>query len=101
MQTDAYDPDELSLWVADESARDDSDPEPSSAPELEDTAAIELDEPVVSSASARSTWHADDLSTSPVDLPVSGDTREPYTHESDAAEAERASEAALRRWLSE
>ena len=97
MQTDAYDPEELSQWVASETGAE---------PEPEDTAEIDL---------------GDNLATSPIDIvdprlvdprlvdPRLVDARlddsaerdhDSAEHDHDAAaEAERASEAALRRWL--
>ncbi|MFB8148016.1 phosphotransferase [Microbacterium sp. NPDC056003] len=106
MHTDAYDPEELSLWVSTDG--DPADREP------EDTAEIDLGDAGPGrdpeQRAAAEAWHADDLSTSPIDI-VTGDpvrtadiadTRDTHdaSHDGDAAaEAERASEAALRRWL--
>ncbi len=88
MHTDAYDPEELSQWVPSD---DDS-----ADPLTQDTAEIHLDE----------------LSESPIDLADVRAAKEaqsspgapglPDEHDVDAvADAERASEAALRRWLAE
>ncbi|MHC3000313.1 phosphotransferase [Microbacterium sp. HJ5] len=109
MQTDAYDPEELSLWVS--TAADEDAPEP------EDTAEIDLGS--LNDEVRPSRRGADDVSTSPIaivgahgsDEPEApggsvsrdaGDTEVRDGHDGDAAaEAERASEAALRRWLAE
>lgn len=79
MHTDAYDPEELAQWVTGDVDVDDAD----------------------LPRSAR-----DDVSTAPIQLPVpaaAADDAEPGSAEGSdaAAEAERASEAALRRWLSD
>ncbi|WP_127474388.1 phosphotransferase [Microbacterium sulfonylureivorans] len=97
MQTDAYDPDELSLWVSSEVDRDE--------PEPEDTAEIDLGGQL--DAPAPSEWRSDETATSPIDVipsPASAtadDSPEADSHGDAAAEAERASEAALRRWLAD
>ncbi|MDY0909315.1 phosphotransferase [Microbacterium sp. CFBP9034] len=90
MQTDAYDPEELSLWVATESARD--------AAANEDTAPVE---PLLD-AHPVTPRQPDDQSTSPITLPRAAEPEHDSERHGDAvAEAERASEAALRRWLAE
>jgi aminoglycoside phosphotransferase (APT) family kinase protein len=77
MQTDAYDPEELSLWVDDDRADD---------PEATEVTPAEP-----------APFAADDATTAPID--ISPLLRRGEDDESDAAaEAERASEAALRRW---
>lgn len=85
MQTDAYDPEELSQWMAEIDAADE---------ESHDTAdldvRVELAEVPVGSSGLFT-----DASTSPIDL-----TRE-QSDGSAQADAERASDAALRRWMSE
>lgn len=97
MHTDAYDPEELSLWVTSDDA-DETDP---SDPAAQDTAEIAIE----------------DLTTSPIDLAEVREAKQAPTaasevrpaarsHDDDrdedaATEAERASEAALRRWLAE
>lgn len=94
MHTDAYDPAELAQWVADEFDDDpgatDADADPDAGP---------LQEPA---AGAR---RYDDTSTAPIDLPVPAGSTSHGAHgkgDADAAaEAERASEAALRRWLAD
>nr|BFF11919.1 hypothetical protein GCM10025699_32220 [Microbacterium flavescens] len=90
MHTDAYDPEELSLWVSTESS---DDTEPEDSPQPEDSPRPE----------AAQEWHSDDLSTSPIDIVTPDTDREGGAgHDGDAvAEAERASEAALRRWLAD
>ncbi|MDW4573031.1 phosphotransferase [Microbacterium sp. M3] len=88
MHTDAYDPDELAKWVADET---DDGP-------VDDAVTPGADADGQSTAERSA---ADDVSTAPITLPVSG-AREPAASGDGAdaaAEAERASEAALRRWL--
>ncbi len=88
MHTDAYDPEELSLWVPAEDA-DEAGEAGGSAP---------------APAAAPSTAH-DDVSTAPID--ISALTPQPKDNAAAAsavdaqAEAERASDAALRRWLSD
>jgi aminoglycoside phosphotransferase (APT) family kinase protein len=94
MQTDAYDPEELSLWVAGEAERGGADAEP------EDTAEIEL--PAEDDTFASASWRADDLSTSPIELPGANAVASDARDDRDAVtEAERASAAALRRWLAD
>jgi macrolide phosphotransferase len=105
MQTDAYDPEELSQWMAaDAASQDDATPGDATRDDVaKDTAAIDLV----------------DLETSPIDLADVRAAKEAERaeianpsersgfgdgglHDGDAvAEAERASEAALRRWLAE
>jgi macrolide phosphotransferase len=80
MQTDAYDPEELSLWVNSDGDERDA--------RAEDSAATD---------DVR-----DDTSTAPID--ISGWTRQPAAPADDAevqADADRASDAALRRWLAD
>ncbi|MFE4726882.1 phosphotransferase [Microbacterium sp. NPDC056736] len=84
MHTDAYDPEELAQWVTDDVDLPDTD------------------------ADAGPDAGPDDLSTAPIQLPVpaaAGARAEPGAGSADgldaAAEAERASEAALRRWLAD
>lgn len=84
MHTDAYDPEELAQWVTDDVDLPDTD------------------------ADAGPDAGPDDLSTAPIQLPVpaaAGARAEPGSGSADgldaAAEAERASEAALRRWLAD
>jgi len=89
MHTDAYDPEELALWVtaddAEEAAADDADDAPAQAPAAHD-----------------------DVSTAPIDISAFADRTKSgggvarSTDADDAqADAERSSDAALRRWLSE
>jgi hypothetical protein len=103
MHTDAYDPEELSSWVSADDSEDDAPSDPRAA-DLGETAEIEFDQ------AAGTAWRADDTSTSPIDIAdvraakqaqhqrgIDGDA-----DDRDAvADAERASEAALRRWLAE
>ncbi|WP_127820495.1 phosphotransferase, partial [Microbacterium sp. CPCC 204701] len=103
MHTDAYDPEELSQWVTDE-----FDDEPSTT----DAATPEGDTDPVAPAAEATLF--DDTSTAPVDLlaavprgpasiGVEQDTLGAHgAADTDAAaDAERASEAALRRWLAD
>ena len=89
MHTDAYDPEELALWVtaddAEDAAADDADDAPAQAPAAHD-----------------------DVSTAPIDISAFADRTKSAsgvarsTDADDAqADAERSSDAALRRWLSE
>jgi hypothetical protein len=91
MHTDAYDPEELALWVTADDAEDAPADEPADAP-------------------AQVPVAHDDVSTAPIDIiafadrtkSASGVTRSTDADDSDAqADAERSSDAALRRWLSE
>ncbi|MBW9093193.1 phosphotransferase [Microbacterium jejuense] len=109
MHTDAYDPDELARWVAEEDARGDTgamsgavraadpgDTQELSADDLAELASsLPQDEPAPAAPRA-----GDDLSTAPIPLPGATSAR-PDDGGDAAAEAERASEAALRRWLSD
>ena len=91
MHTDAYDPEELAQWVAEDQpdTRDAPDPAPDPGPDP-------------------APHPSDDVSTAPIALPVrsAAPFGSPTTSDGDAgtdaaAEAERASEAALRRWRAE
>lgn len=98
MHTDAYDPDELAQWVTDDVDPTDADPEGD----------VDLDadgDPIVRDDPAP-TRAGDDVSTAPIQLPVpaaAGVRAEAGSLDGldAAAEAERASEAALRRWLAD
>jgi len=92
MHTDAYDPEELAQWVTDDVDPPDTDTDTDNSPDAA----------------------ADDLSTAPIQLPVpaaAGQRAESASRSGSgsgsadgldaAAEAERASEAALRRWLAD
>jgi hypothetical protein len=110
MQTDAYDPDELSLWVSTDDEEDASDADttpverlpraaaPAPAPAADRTdARSPMPAPASTPHPAADVWHADDVSTAPIDLSAVAD------HPSDDAEereAERASRAAFQRWTS-
>ena len=116
MQTDAYDPEELAQWVADEDdARRDTGPVPP-APESFDTQEIAAEElaafrPVDLDPAAvelPAIHPDDDLSTAPITLPTGAATNGSGSRDDDRdsgldaeAEAERASEAALRRWMAD
>jgi macrolide phosphotransferase len=92
MHTDAYDPEELAQWVTDDVDPPDTDTDTDNSPDA----------------------GPDDLSTAPIQLPVpaaAGQRAESASGSGSgsgsadgldaAAEAERASEAALRRWLAD
>ena len=115
MQTDAYDPEELAQWVADEDASERDSGPAAAGPETFDTQEITADELAAFRDVGRdaepvqdfSLHPADDVSTAPITLPGSS-TAGPATairHTDSgtdaAAEAERASEAALRRWMAD
>ncbi len=97
MHTDAYDPEELALWV---SAEEDS----ADTIEVDAVQLGEDPEPDRRGADGTPTTH-DDTSTAPIDI---GAFRRPAADDGDdggdtdaQADAERASDAALRRWLSD
>ncbi|MGZ8804703.1 MAG: phosphotransferase, partial [Microbacterium sp.] len=99
MHTDAYDPEELALWVS----ADDS----SEAPVPDGADQVETEPGAAGSATPGS---HDEVSTAPIDISAwvprrDDDSRAAGTTaaaDTDAqAEAERASDAALKRWLSE
>jgi len=115
MQTDAYDPDELARWVAEEDERGDTGAvpraqadvlDPSDAQELstddlaELAASLRDDEAHADAAASGAVHPADDLSTAPITLPGASPARAEDGGDA-AADAERASEAALRRWLAD
>lgn len=82
MHTDAYDAEELSLWIPD-------------APETASSPATTSD-----ASPATVAWRDDDVSTAPIPLPVTAASdAEDSSEMDDAADAERASDAALRRWM--
>ncbi|MDN3494703.1 phosphotransferase [Planococcus sp. APC 4015] len=101
MQTDAYDPEELSQWL-----RDAEDADPSGAGSDDDAFTLDADQTATSSPADGRAWDVDDVSTAPIDLPKADDDA-PATAKNDdrdgdaAADAERASDAALRRWLTD
>lgn len=86
MHTDAYDPEELAQWVTDDVDLPDTDADagPDAGPDDLSTAPIQL--PVPAAAGARAESGSGSGSADGLDA---------------AAEAERASEAALRRWLAD
>ncbi len=87
MHTDAYDAEELSLWLPDEPERPASEP----ATTAEASARVEAD-----------VWRDDDVSTAPIELPLAAREEAGDDASTDAAaDAERASDAALRRWMSQ
>ena len=122
MQTDAYDPEELSQWLSDELDRDDAGPDGASdaddsgdssalfdteAPAVEragDVARAD-DEPAAGDEDAPPAA-SDDVSTAPIELPsraAAESAAASFTTDGPdaAADAERASAAALRRWLTD
>ncbi len=84
MQTDAYDPEELALWV--------------------DTEEIEQDAAATGAAAEPRSTASDDVSTAPIDISAFARPSDSVVDDAAddgldaAAEAERASDAALRRW---
>ena len=98
MQTDAYDPDELSLWVTSEADADDADRMNAST----DAVAPGAGADDVVNATVGDVPPADDTSTAPIDITAliarEDQGADPLGDHSAQAEAERASEAALRRW---
>jgi len=96
MHTDAYDPEELALWVT----NDDED--------VAEPARDDETEAAPSAAAGGSASH-DDVSTAPIDITArtqradhpSGDQPAGTDHTDAQVDAERASDAAMRRWLSE
>ena len=98
MQTDAYDPDELSLWVTSEADADDADRMNAST----DADAPGAGADDVVNATVGDVPPADDTSTAPIDITAliarEDQGADPLGDHSAQAEAERASEAALRRW---
>ncbi|WP_314501616.1 phosphotransferase [uncultured Microbacterium sp.] len=91
MHTDAYDPDELALWVSNDEADEELDPAAEAPPAAETPGGFH------------------DESTAPIDISAfvrRGELTDPPVgsgaEDADAqADADRASDAALRRWLSE
>lgn len=99
MQTDAYDPEELSHWLADgldDDEQDGLDPETEPAAERDAAAGDDVETPVSA---------GDDISTAPIELPSRDAAPGPASFTTEgtdaAADAERASAAALRRWLAD
>ena len=88
MHTDAYDPEELAQWVTDDVDLPDTDADagPDAGPDDLSTAPIQLPVPAAAGARAESGSGSGSGSADGLDA---------------AAEAERASEAALRRWLAD
>ncbi|MET0811893.1 MAG: phosphotransferase, partial [Microbacterium sp.] len=94
MHTDAYDAEELSLWI----------------PDVPDAPAPPGSQ--AGSAPVAQEWHADEVSTSPIVLPIAVDASAvgaadagaddaPDAAEDAVGDAQRASDAALRRWMSQ
>lgn len=87
MHTDAYDPEELALWASKDDDEDDATDESAAA------------------GAAASSAH-DDVSTAPIAIAsvsrrADAEPGPPASADADRAEAERASDAALKRWLSD
>jgi aminoglycoside phosphotransferase (APT) family kinase protein len=105
MHTDTYDPDELSQWMADQ---DDDSASDAVGAGRGGYVAMNDDRPGSDAPQAGPATH-DELSTAPIPLPTAVKTASrhdpapgPDAGDSDAAaDAERASEAALRRWLAD
>lgn len=100
MQTDAYDPEELSLWLATSDPEQATDAAPDVRVELPADIEAELRDEGAS-APERATAY-DDTATAPIELPVTVSVApslvEPDLDEE--VEAERASRAAFQRWTS-
>lgn len=112
MQTDAYDPDELSLWSGDEADTSEVEPvssEPAplfTAPEDQATAPIDLSEfrqelpRTPQTVAAEALYGDQDAARSDTRAERAADDIDVDHDEAARADAERASDAALRRWLS-
>ena len=113
MHTDAYDPEELAQWVSDEFDDEPADRAGDSDSDSGEVAPSSFDSASRAGASEDrvtepSPAAMDDVSTAPIVLPVAtlprtGSSLDPDdgTETDAAADAERASEAALRRWLAD
>jgi aminoglycoside phosphotransferase (APT) family kinase protein len=105
MHTDAYDPEELSLWVADQDADDDAEPADRESEHESDRNSLRDSVPSAVPDDSRQPRDAPvligpfvDNSTAPIDVvPVRSDLDETAAR----ADAVRASDAALRRWLTD
>ncbi|WP_019179807.1 phosphotransferase [Microbacterium yannicii] len=98
MHTDAYDPEELAQWVADESEDEDDEP---AASQASATGAVSHDIDPAEASAPEGLFH-DDTSTAPIELPTAPRLPVQPADDADAAaDAERASEAALRRWMAD
>lgn len=111
MQTDAYDPEELSLWVAE--AEDDAEPEegaaPAVAPEPDGAAAerggidwgtIAWREP--GQTDGAQDFRPDDASTAPIDISAWSASPDRASDDDDVqGDNDRSAESALRRWTAE
>lgn len=106
MQTDAYDAEELSLWITTDLGDDTAEAEAEAAAGPTPDLAVELPDllpfeaaPLVEAADARADY--DDVSTAPIELPAAAGPALPRTPDIDEErEAERASRAAFQRWAS-
>lgn len=97
MQTDAYDPAELALWVSELEGEDAADHDDSDEDATENTQPRVFD--FAADAPADAAFDADDTSTAPVELPLTRPAARGSLSPDDAeAEASRAADAALRRW---
>lgn len=94
MQTDAYDPEELSLWLADQDDAADPDASGHEAPDDLSTAPIDL--PAARPRSTRREQRADGRAEV-----RSADPDADRERDDPVVDAERASDAALRRWLTD
>jgi len=108
MQTDAYDPQELSLWVTTEAddgtlqfgaAHVEHVDGEAGAHDADAYESADAPDPAAANdeSSAAPTWDADDVSTAPVELPALPADQDPLD---EVREAERASRAAFQRWTS-
>ncbi|MGK3952504.1 aminoglycoside phosphotransferase [Microbacterium sp. I2] len=98
MHTDAYDPEELAQWLADEHEDDSDAPSQDDGPHAEVTGDATSDD---APRDAATSGADDEVSTAPIVLPVPPTAATPPDDGDAVADAERASEAALRRWMAD
>lgn len=105
MHTDAYDPEELSQWLSDETDDTAAGTDGDGGAGTDAIFAPEVEDESVGATDLESPSAADDLSTAPIELPVRPADPGPASFTTEgtdaAADAERASAAALRRWLAD
>lgn len=98
MHTDAYDPEELAQWLADEHEDDPDAPSEDDGHHAEATSDATPDD---APRDAGTSGAHDEVSTAPIILPVPPAAATPQDDGDAVADAERASEAALRRWMAD
>jgi aminoglycoside phosphotransferase (APT) family kinase protein len=104
MHTDAYDPGELAQWLADEREDDSDAPSGDDGQRWETTGDAGPDDAEPDDVTSPAPAAHDDVSTAPITLPASHPASRPDDGDGDGdavADAERASEAALRRWMAD